>query len=67
MLNEAGVEHDIKVYPARVTAFLNDRDPAALPVWVNATVKLAAASFHEPWTRDARRRIVRFCEAQLRG
>ena len=43
MLTAAGVEHDIKVYPDAGHGFLNDHDPAELPVWVKAIAKLAAA------------------------
>ena len=48
MLTEAGVEHDIKVYSDAGHGFLNEHDPAELPLWVKAIAKLAAASFHEP-------------------
>ena len=53
-----GVEHDIKVYPDAGHGFLNDHDPAELPLWVKAIAKLAAASYHQPSARDARRRIM---------
>ena len=66
MLTEAGVEHDIKVYPDAGHGFLNEHDPAELPLWVKAIAKLAAASFHEPSARDARRRIVDFFDTHLR-
>ena len=65
MLTQAGVEHDIKVYPDAGHGFLNDHDPAELPLWVNAIAKLAAASYHEPSARDARRRIVDFFDVHL--
>jgi hypothetical protein len=58
ILTAAGVEHDIKVYPDAGHGFLNDHEPAELPVWVKAIPKLAAASYHEPSARDARRRIL---------
>jgi carboxymethylenebutenolidase len=67
MLSAAGVEHDIKVYPDAGHGFLNDHDPAELPLWVKAIAKLAAASFHEPSARDARRRIVDFFGAHLKS
>jgi len=65
MLSAAGVEHDIKVYPDAGHGFLNDHDPAELPLWVRAIAKLAAADFHEPSARDARRRIIAFFRAHL--
>jgi carboxymethylenebutenolidase len=66
MLSEAGVEHDIKVYSDAGHGFLNEHDPAELPLWVEAIAKVAAASFHEPSARDARRRIVDFFDTQLK-
>jgi carboxymethylenebutenolidase len=65
MLSTAGVEYDIKVYPDAGHGFLNDHDPAELPLWVKAIAKLAAASYHEPSARDARRRIIAFFRAHL--
>lgn len=66
MLNAAGVEHDIKVYPGAGHGFLNDHDPAELPLWVKAIAKLAAASYDEPSALDARRRIVDFFDTHLK-
>jgi carboxymethylenebutenolidase len=65
MLTAAGVEHDIKVYPEAGHGFLNDHDPAELPLWVKAIAKLAAAEFHEPSASDARRRIIDFFDLHL--
>jgi carboxymethylenebutenolidase len=67
MLTAAGVEHDIKVYPDAGHGFLNDHEPAELPVWVKAIAKLAAASYHEPSARDARRRILAFFDIYLKS
>ena len=66
-LAEAGVDHDIKVYPGVGHGFMNDHDPADLPLWVRAVAKLSAAAFDEPSTRDARQRIVAFFNAHLRS
>jgi carboxymethylenebutenolidase len=59
-LAEAGIDHDIKVYPGVGHGFMNDHDPADLPLWVRAVAKLSAAEYDEQSTRDARRRIVAF-------
>jgi carboxymethylenebutenolidase len=67
MLSAAGVEHDIKVYSDAGHGFLNDHEPAELPLWVKAIAKLAAASYHEPSARDARRRIVYFFDTHLKS
>ena len=65
MLSAAGVDHDIKVYPDAGHGFLNDHEPTELPLWVKAIAKLAAASYHEPSARDARRRIIAFFQTYL--
>ncbi len=65
VLTAAGIDHDIKVYPDAGHGFLNDHDPAELAVWVKVTAKLAAASYHEPSARDARRRIIAFFRTHL--
>jgi carboxymethylenebutenolidase len=67
MLTGAGVEHHIKVYPEAGHGFLNDHDPAELPLWVKAIAKLAAASYHEPSAREARRRIIDFFDVHLKS
>lgn len=65
-LEAAGIDHDLKLYPEAGHGFLNDHDPADLPVWVRAIAKLTAADYHEPSARDARRRIVAFFNAHLK-
>jgi carboxymethylenebutenolidase len=67
MLAAADVDHDIKVYPDAGHGFLNAHDPAELPLWVKAIAKLAAASYHEPSARDARRRIIGFFDVHLKS
>jgi carboxymethylenebutenolidase len=67
MLAAAGVEHDIKVYPDAGHGFLNHHDPTELPLWVMAIAKLAAADYHEPSARDARRRIIDFFDVRLKS
>jgi carboxymethylenebutenolidase len=66
-LAEAGVDHDIKVYPGAGHGFMNDHDPAELPLWMRLVAKLAAAEYDEPSARDARRRIVAFFDKHLKA
>jgi carboxymethylenebutenolidase len=66
MLTAAGVEHEIKVYPGAGHGFLNDHEPAELPLWVRALAKLVNARYHEASARDARRRIIDFFDTHLR-
>jgi carboxymethylenebutenolidase len=67
MLAGAGVEHEIKVYPGAGHGFLNDHDPAELPLWVKALARLVNASYHERSADDARRRIIAFFRTHLGG
>jgi carboxymethylenebutenolidase len=64
-LTAAGIDHDIKVYPDAGHGFLNHHDPVELPIWVKVLAKLTAAGYHEPSTRDARRRIIAFFRTHL--
>lgn len=65
-LAQAGIPHDVKRYPDAGHGFLNDHDPAELPLWVKAIAKLSAAGYHEPSSRDARRRIAAFFDTHLK-
>jgi len=65
VLTAAGIDHDIKVYPDAGHGFLNDHDPAELPIWIKMVAKLAAASYDEPSARDARGRIIAFFRSHL--
>lgn len=65
-LSASGVDHDIKVYPGAGHAFMNDHDPAEVPVWAVVAGKLSRSDYHEPAAIDARRRIVTFFDAHLK-
>ena len=54
-------------YPGAGHGFLNDHDPAELPVWVKGIAKLAAAEYDETSARDARRRIIDFFDTHLKS
>lgn len=64
-LTAAGIDHDIKVYPEAGHGFLNDHDPGDLSRLDLIIAKLAAAGYHEPSARDARRRILVFFRTHL--
>lgn len=66
VLEEAGIDHDLKLYPEVGHGFLNDHDPAELPPWIKLVAKLSVAGYHEPSARDARRRIITFFDAHLK-
>jgi carboxymethylenebutenolidase len=65
LLSAAGVDHDIKVYPAAGHGFLNDHDPSELTVGDKLLAKLVAARYDEPSAEDARRRILVFFREHL--
>jgi carboxymethylenebutenolidase len=67
VLTASGIDHDIKVYPQAGHGFLNDHGPNDLTSLDKLIAKLAAASYHEPSTRDARTRIIAFFRAHLGG
>lgn len=66
-LEANGVEHDVKEYPEAGHGFLNDHDPDDVPRVFRAMARVARTGYHEPSARDARRRIVAFFDAHLRG
>jgi carboxymethylenebutenolidase len=65
-LTAVGVPHDVKEYPDANHSFLNDHDPADLPVLFRVTARFGMR-YHEPSAVDARRRIVAFFNTHLRG
>lgn len=66
-LEAAGVEHDLEPCPGVGHGFLNDHDPAELPLWIRAVTVPAGARYDETAARDTRRRIAAFFDAHLRA
>lgn len=66
-LTAAGIDHDIKVYPEAGHGFLNNHAPEDLTRLDRLIARLAAAGYHEPSSRDARKRILAFFHAHLDG
>jgi len=65
-LDALGIEHDIKVHPDAGHAFLHQ--PGGEPGKVAGLLaRITHAGYHEPSARDARRRIVAFFDAHLKG
>jgi carboxymethylenebutenolidase len=60
VLSAVGVDHDVKTYPDAGHSFMNDHDPADLPALIAVQFRLTGNPYHEPSTRDARRRILDF-------
>ncbi len=61
-LTANGIEHDIKQYPGAGHAFLNDhRDP------LSKAMRIINIGYHEPSTKDARKRIVSFFNDHLKS
>ena len=65
LLTAAGIAHDIKVYPGAGHGFLNQHGESDLTFGDKLLAKLAAAGYHEPSARDARRRILAFFRKHL--
>ena len=65
-LTAAGVDHDVKVYADAGHGFLNDHDPAEIPLLFVLLAKLSRTEYHEQSAQDARRRIVKFFDEHLR-
>jgi carboxymethylenebutenolidase len=65
ILTAVGVEHDIKTYPEAGHAFMNDHDRADLPALFAVQFRVTGDPYHEPSTRDARRRILDFFARHL--
>jgi carboxymethylenebutenolidase len=66
-LSGAGVDHDVKEYPAAGHGFLNNHDRADVPTLFVVMGKISGAKYHEPSAQDARRRIVSFFNTQLKS
>src|SRR5215207_9344091 len=65
VLTAAGVHHDIRVYPEAGHGFLNNHGADDLSRLDKVIAKLVAASYHEPSSRHARRRIIAFFRTHL--
>ena len=65
-LTAVGVDHDVKEYPEAGHAFLNDHDPADVPILFAVMGKFAGGGgYHEPSAQDARHRILSFFNTHL--
>jgi carboxymethylenebutenolidase len=65
-LTSNDVDHDVKEYPEAGHSFLNDHDPAEVPVVFSVTGRFIGGGYHGPSAQDARRRIVDFFDSHLR-
>ena len=65
LLADAGIDHDIKVYPGAGHGFLNRHGPSDLTFGDKLLAKLVAAGYHEPSAEDARRRVLAFFRTHL--
>lgn len=66
-LTAVGVDHNVKEYPEAGHAFLNDHDPADVPILFAVMGKFAGGGYHEPSAQDARRRILSFFNTHLKA
>ena len=47
-LRSLGVEHEVRTYPDAGHAFLNDHDPAEVPLGLRLLAKTPMMGYHEP-------------------
>ncbi len=64
-LTAVGVDHDVKEYPDAGHSFLDQHDPADVPLFFKLATKLPMMGYHEPSADDARRRIAAFFREHL--
>ncbi len=66
-LTAAGVDHDVKEYPAAGHGFINDHEGAGdpTPAMIKLTTPIMRFGFHEQSAQDARRRITEFFATHL--
>lgn len=65
-LTANGVEHDVKEYPDVGHAFLNDHDPAEVPMGFRMMARLTGMRYHDLTAKDAKARILAFFDAHVR-
>jgi carboxymethylenebutenolidase len=65
VLTAAGIDQDIKRYPDVGHGFMNDHDPADLPLSFRVIALAVGAGYDESSCRDARRRISAFFHRHL--
>lgn len=61
------IDHDVREYADAGHGFLNDHAPGEVPKLFAAMARYARTGYHEPSAQDARRRIIAFFNAHLRG
>ena len=66
LLTEAGVPHDVKIYPGVGHGFMNDHAPEDQTLLLRFLARISGTRYDEAATRDARERIVQFFDAHLR-
>jgi carboxymethylenebutenolidase len=65
-LEANGVVHDVHEYPDAGHGFINQHDPAEVPLPMRLLTKLPLLRYHDPSAQDARRRIAEFFDVHLR-
>jgi len=67
ILSRHGIPHDVKEYANTDHAFLNDHDPAEVPLFIRfIAFAFGGGAYHEASAQDARRRITAFFNCHLR-
>jgi carboxymethylenebutenolidase len=66
-LEDAGVAHEVKIYPGVGHGFMNDHDPADTTVLLRFLARVSGTRYDANATLDARRRISAFFDHHLRN
>lgn len=64
-LTASGVPHDVREYAEAAHGFLNDHDPAEVPLFFKAIFRLYGTRHHPASATDARARITAFLRTHL--
>ncbi len=67
ILDSGGIPHDVKVYPDAGHSFLNNHDPAEVPLIFEVLGRLSFSEYHPASAEDARHRITDFFHQHLGG
>jgi carboxymethylenebutenolidase len=68
ILEQHGIEHDVKEYEDTDHAFMNDHDPKEVPLFIKfIAYAFGGGEYHDESCQDARKRIIAFFDKQLKG
>ena len=67
ILSKYGIPHDVKEYPETDHAFMNDHNPASVPLFIKIfSYVFGGGGYHEESTMNSRQRIISFFDQHLK-